>query len=553
MILDSSERIKYYESRGFWGKVTLLDYFKRHVEKYNQTNAVVDPPNKQELVGLVPEKLTYAELDRIVDTVATNLIAAGVKKDDVVIVQLPNIWELAMAYLAIARAGGIISPLPMQWRSHELEYLANLTKANMYISTDSFKNFNYLKMAEDSRQRLPNLRHVISLREFREMTVGQPDQPKLEQVKPSPNDVFTICWTSGTEAEPKGCPMTHNNWIALGTKLAGVARIMEGSIQLCNAPLVNMAAIGVVFNTWLLKGGTIVLHHPFEWDLAYQQIVDEHINMALLVPAVLHMILRHPKVDELDISSLTTVTTGSAQPSIWSFHEFKRKWGIEIVNLYGANEGVFFCSGPDEVPDLEKRTTHLPWWGRLGSKWQYGAGIESKIVDPETRRELVKVGEVGELAYKGPNVISGYFGQEEFSSRAFDSEGFYYTGDLFRIVDDSFVSFFDRKKDIIIRGGSNISAQEVENILQGHPMIRDVAVIAMHDDVLGEKACAYVVTQNNQPLTLYEIVSFMKEKGVGTYKIPERIEIIGEIPRNPVGKILKTMLQNDLKKRMAVG
>jgi len=549
MILDTAERIKYYTETGLWGEETLLDIFRRHVGNYKGKVCMVDPLNKEELVGLKPDRLSYEELDRIVDTVATNLIEKGIQKDDIIIVQLPNIWELAMAYLAIARAGAVISPMAVQWRSRELEYIAKTTNAKMYISTDNFRGFNYLKMVEEVRPKCPNLRHIVSLKEFKEMAGGKIDEARLQKVKPSANDVFTICWTSGTEADPKGCPLTHNNWIAHGKNLAGVSQIKEGAIQMCNAPLVNMSAIGVVYNTWLLRGGTFVLHHPFDWDLAYKQIVEEKVNTVLLVPALLHMILRHPRTNEYDLRSLSAVTTGSTRPSPWSFLEFKKRWGIEIVNLCGGNEGALFCAGPKEVPDLEKRTDHLPWWGKKGGSWEYGKGVESKIVD-ENRKELTEVGAIGELAYKGPNMIPCYFNRPDITEHSFDKEGFYYTGDLFQILEDNFLQFFDRKKDMIIRGGFNISAQEVESILQDHPKIADIAAIAMPDVIMGEKICVYVVPRKDQKVTLEELSSFIAEKGAATYKRPERLEIVDVIPRNPVGKILKTKLREDLAIKM---
>lgn len=167
------------------------------------------------MVGLPPERITYEKLAQAVDAVAASLGELGIQKDDVIVVQLPNIWELAMLYLAVCQVGGVISPLPVQWRAKEFEYVANITKAKAFITVREFKGFKHMQMGKDLQSRLVHLKHIISLEEVREMAKGQGSPEKLKKIKIDANEVFTICWTSGTEAEPKGCPLSHNNWHCL--------------------------------------------------------------------------------------------------------------------------------------------------------------------------------------------------------------------------------------------------------------------------------------------------------------------------------------------------
>ena len=237
---------------------------------------------------------------------------------------------------------------------------------------------------------------------------------------------------------------------------------------------------------------------------------------------------------------------------MWSVQELKRRWGIEFGNIWGMNEGPANLSGPSNMPDMEMRVDHFPQFGKPGSKWATGstAFLEIKVVDLLTGKKLTREGDVGELLYRGPNVIPGYFRSPELTEKSFDSDGFFHTGDLFQIKDNDCIGFFDRTKDIIIRGGFNISAQEVENMLLGHPKIKDVAVVAIPDEILGEKACVYAVVSDDQPLTLEDITAFMKDLGVAVYKLPERLELIDAIPRNPVGKILKNILRDDIRQKM---
>lgn len=201
------------------------------------------------------------------------------------------------------------------------------------------------------------------------------------------------------------------------------------------------------------------------------------------------------------------------------------------------------------------RIDHFPQYGKKGSKWanidsNLRRNIHLKILNPVTKEELTQEGAVGELWYKGPNVIPCYYKIPEVTAKSFDQDGFFNTGDLFQIKDNDCIGFYDRTKDIIIRGGYNISAQEVENMLLGHPKIVDAAAVSMPDDTLGEKLCVYVVLKGEEKLSLEEIKAFMKEKGIAIYKIPERLEITNAIPRNPVGKILKTVLREDIRKKL---
>lgn len=553
MILTSKESIRNWTEKGVWGTKTLIDYFKENVAKSPDAVCLVDPPNKEVLMGLKPERLTFRELDRAVDAVAEGLMAKGIKKDDIIMVQIPNGWELAMLYLAITRAGALISPMPMQWRQSELEHIARMTEARAVITVEGFNNFQHQDMAEKVRGKFPSIKDIIPLAEIRAMSQG-PVTGKLDQVVIDANDVFTLCWSSGTEAEPKGCPLSHNHWLCQGAFQYETAPIEPGYNLITAGPLVNMASLGTVYIPWLMTGGKLVLHHPFDGPTFIMQLMTEAIEYTLLVPAVVNALLKHPKVDQFDMSKMKAITIGSAPPSLWSVLELKRRWGIEFANIWGQNESTGNAAGPKNIPDLEMRLDHFPHYGKPGSKWNNASPLRKhfhlKILDPVTREELTGEGAIGELWYRGPNVISGYYKRPDLTEKAFDQEGFFNTGDLFQIKDNDCIGFFDRTKDIIIRGGFNISAQEVENMILGHPKILDVAAVSMADEALGEKVCVYVVVKGGEQIDLEEIKAFMKEKGIATYKIPERLEMLSDIPRNPVGKILKKALREDIKKKL---
>ena len=551
MILASKEMIQEWTAKGAWEKKTLIDYFKEQVGKDPDKICLVDPPNKEELVGLKPERLTYKDLDKIVDATASSFIKMGIQKDDIIVVQLPNCWELAMLYLAITRAGALTSPLPVQWRATELEYIASLTEAKVFITVEEFHGFKHKEMGEKLQPKLPKLRHIITLEELREMGKGEISD-ELDKVKIDANDIFTLCWTSGTEAQPKGCPLSHNNWYVQAGLQEESAGINPGDNFLTAGPLVNMASVGTVYIQWLMLGGKLVLHHPFNGEILFKQLIDEEINYTLLVPALVNMLLKHPKVDEIDLSNVRAVTIGSASPALWSVQELKSRWDIEFGNIWGQNESTVIISGPFDIPDIEMRIDHFPQFGKPGTEWSSPRSkfIQTKLIDQDTGKELTEVGDVGELHYRGANVIPCYFKRPDITEKSFDREGYFNTGDLFKIQDGNCIGFFERTKDIIIRGGFNISAQEIENMLLGHPGVMDVAAVAIPDETMGEKTCVYVVPKEGEKVDLEDLTSFMKEKGIAVYKLPERLEVIDAIPRNPVGKILKKELREDIKKKL---
>jgi acyl-CoA synthetase (AMP-forming)/AMP-acid ligase II len=537
MILHKPDLIEEYTEKGYWGQKNLLQRFAANLAAYPDREAVVDPPNRDELVGTPAQRLSWAEFGRAVDATAAELARRGFGKDDVLVAQLPNVWELAMLYLAAAKAGGLLSALPMQWRRKDLGYVKDMTEARFYVSAESFHGFDYKALGQELE-----FEHYIGLRELTDIARGEPGQ--VPDVPVAANDIFTLCWTSGTEADPKGCPMSHNNWEYLISLVFTTCGLEKGDRILCVAPLVNMTAVGVNYVPWLAAAGTLVLHHPITPEILLRQLTEERIQYTILVPAMLNMIAKLPNVDQLDLSSIRTITTGSAPPSAWSMQEFKRRWDIDIVNIWGQNEGTSLVAGPADVPELEMRVDHLPWWGKEGVSWPSGIyGVEVKVLGDQDE-ELTEKGAIGELCYRSPGLFAGYFGRPDITEKSFTEEGFFRTGDLFIIQDDRHVGFYDRKKDMVIRGGFNISSVEVENAVLGFDKVQDVAVIPQPDDIMGERVCICVVpADDNDPPTLEEINDYLKEQGVSVYKLPEKIRLIDAIPRNPVGKILKKELR----------
>ena len=554
MYYVSQEQIKEYQEKGVWPKETNLDRLRATAIEHPEKIAIVDPPDKEHLVGLKPERITYKELDRSIDAVATAFLKMGIKKDDIIMVQMPNTWELFLSYFAIWRVGAICTPFAAQWRSRESDYIAGLTDAKAYIVAEEFGGFDYVKLAEEIQRKNPTIEHVITLNQLRGMAKGEIAKEELDKVKQDANEICFIYWTSGTEADPKACPHSHNNLYCEGEMIRWNNALQEGATILAPFPQCNAAAAYANWIPWILTRGTYVLHHPFTPEIFINQLIEEKITWTAAAPSMILYILKHPKVNEFDLKRLKHIGCGSAPPSKFIVDGLFKRWNTKLTNLWGQSECTQMSVGPDEIPDMDLiANSWLPWYGRKGVEWKnpMGRTIETKIIDIETMEEQTKPGQVGELLYKGPNRIARYFRQPERTRASFTEDDFFHTGDNFEIGENNLIRYFDRRKDIIIRGGFNISAQEIEGIVSAHPKVIEAAVVAMPDPILGEKCCVYVVPKAGETVTLEDIKSFVKEQNVAVYKLPERLEVIDKLPRNPAQKILKVALREDVKKKLS--
>ena len=545
---DLAER---YRREGWWDNRTLIGIFMQNAKKNPERTAIIDPPNKEELVSLLPERISYSDAMKRIDRLASYLLGKGVSRGDIIVIQLPNIAELLITYLSAWRIGAAVSPLAVQWRTHELKRVMEVTKSQTYISTD-FKGFDHLAMIRGMTEGITPVRNVLSLAEIREAMQTYEVSKDLEEVSSrlSGDDIAVIQWTSGTEKDPKACPMSHNNWGFLRYFYRPEFKggiLKDGDVVMNPAPLVNMTGIGVGIVPWIMIAGTFVLHQPFDPTIYFRQLIGERVNFTLAVPAIAVAMLKHPDVDKFNLSATKIFLQGSAPPPPWTFVEFKKRWGIESINVWGQNEGTGLFSTKEIIPDLEERARSFPWPGE--GKYDdipFFKPIETRIVDVNTGEELTEPGSIGELCFRSPMTVPSYYKQPDLTNNAYDDHGFFHTGDLFSIVDSNRIAFFDRAKDIIIRGGFNISSAEIEDIAKRDPRVADAAAVPMHDDKLGEKVCMFVVSRDGSAITLEDIKSIMKENDVAIYKWPERVEMIDAIPRNPVGKALK----NELKKRL---
>lgn len=550
MIVSGESKRQAYRDSGWWGDQTLADMFFANAQQHAGRLALVDAPNRADFAFGAPQRLTYAELAAEVERLAGALVAAGIGKDDVIVIQLPNISEFVALYFAAATIGAVVSPVAVQYRSHELATMFDIVQPKAFICGTRMHHADHIGVVR------PLLGDGIRL-----MTVG-PDAPAdaldLSAEPPRPellasyraanpvdaDDVFTICWTSGTTGVPKGVPRSHNHWVGIAPGTYVAARLQDGDVMLNPFPLINMASIGGITMSWLRVAGTMVLHHPFDPQVYLAQIATERPSFTIVPPAVLNMLLQNEALlAKVDLSSLRTIGSGSAPLAPAMVQGFQERLGLPVINIFGSNEGMTLITGPDDVPDPVERASYFP--NGLYLTPFHGSEpaliMQSRLVPPQGGDPIEAEFVPGELQIKGPAVFEGYWQAPEQTAAAFTEDGFFRTGDLFQIEQGGrFLRFVGRCKDLIIRGGVNISPEEIDQLLGGHPLLAEACVFALPDPVLGERIGVAVVPRDGAEVTLDDVTGFLRQADLAVFKLPERLFRFTALPRNVTNKVMRS-------------
>ena len=265
----------------------------------------------------------------------------------------------------------------------------------------------------------------------------------------------------------------------------------------------------------------------------------------------MNMLLNNPAIlDKQDLSSLRCIGCGGAPLSEWMVETFQNKYNLTVQNIFGSNEGATLLSARNEIEDPLLRAKYFPRFGVEGFDWTNPVSklVRTKLVSVETNAEIIEPGQPGELLISGATVFDGYWNAPEANAEVFDEEGFFKTGDLFEISPEDtqmrFYKFCGRCKDLIIRGGMNISPEELDNLLSAHPKMLEVAVTGYDDDILGEKVGVVAVVAEGETISLDEIIEFLRDQQIAKYKMPEDLRLIDALPKNPVGKVLRRELKD---------
>ena len=530
------ERVDQHTRDGFWVNRTITDYLDEAAAATPDKVAFIDPRRQ----------ITYAELRREVDRCAHGLLALGVGPGDVVSFQLPNWIECVVVHFAATRIGAISNPLIPIYREREVGFMVGLAHSKVIVVPSEFRGFDYPRMVDKLRADWPALEHVLVVdgspgqgtRSWAEFMATpweeRGEAAELAELRPDPNEVTLLIFTSGTTGEPKGVMHTHNTMVAANNPLPQRLGITSDSVFHMASTLAHLTGFLYGARLPVQNGATAVLQDV--WDPArFVELVDEHrITYTSAATPFLHDLLAAPNLAEHDVSSLVRFCCMGAPIPRAMVRDARRKLpGLVVLGGWGQTENALVTLGIPGDPDEKLIDTDgYPW-----------PGMRIRVVD-DSGAELPP-GTAGRVQVAGPFLFVGYAERLEMTRALFDGEWFD-TGDLAHIDAEGYLSISGRTKDVIIRGGENIPVAYVENVLYEHPQIQEVAVVGVPDPRLQERACACIVPIAGAELTFDDIKAFLAEKGVAKQYWPERLEIRPELPRTASGKIQKFRLREQI-------
>ncbi|GAC1372639.1 MAG: (2,3-dihydroxybenzoyl)adenylate synthase [Ktedonobacteraceae bacterium] len=521
-----------YRAAGYWEDQPMSACFAELCTRYAEHIALVANG----------EHITYRQLDERAERLALHLLERGLRPLDRFIVQLPNTPEFVYLYLALQKVGAIpIMALAAQ-RYNEIQNFVKLSDAVGYAIPERIGDFSFADLAARVQAEHPTLRHIFitghteqpgwhSLSELLQIPSTLPRE-RLTEIEIDPMQPALFQLSGGTTGVPKLIPRTHNDYIYNSKAAAAINDIHPEDALLVVLPLAHnfpLACPGL--QGFLLHGARTVLSTSTRTGDMLRLIEQEKITHIELVPALLIRLLDDPTLKERDLSSLRIINTGGQklQSEVKVRAEALIK-GCKVQEVFGMAEGLLCYVRLDDPDELRYETAGRP----------VSPGDELRLVDEHGND--VPEGEIGELLVRGPYTLRGYFRTPEHNARTFTPDGFYRSGDLMRRHPSGNYIVEGRKKDLINRGGEKISAEEIENLLLAHPAILNVACVPMPDPTLGERMCAFVMLRPAQTLTLAEVTTFLLQKDIAKFKLPERLEIVSELPLSKVGKILKQEL-----------
>ncbi|WP_282873727.1 medium-chain fatty-acid--CoA ligase, partial [Escherichia coli] len=532
----NEQRRAAYRQQGLWGDASLADYWQQTARAMPDKIAVVDNHGAS---------YTYSALDHAASCLANWMLAKGIESGDRIAFQLPGWCEFTVIYLACLKIGAVSVPLLPSWREAELVWVLNKCQAKMFFAPTLFKQTRPVDLILPLQNQLPQLQQIVGVDKLAPATsslslsqIIADNTPLTTAITTHGDELAAVLFTSGTEGLPKGVMLTHNNILASERAYCARLNLTWQDVFMMPAPLGHATGFLHGVTAPFLIGARSVLLDIFTPDACLALLEQQRCTCMLGATPFVYDLLNLLEKQPADLSALRFFLCGGTTIPKKVARECQQR-GIKLLSVYGSTE-----SSPHAVVNLDDPLSRF-----MHTDGYAAAGVEIKVVDDA--RKTLPPGCEGEEASRGPNVFMGYFDEPELTARALDEEGWYYSGDLCPMDEAGYIKITGRKKDIIVRGGENISSREVEDILLQHPKIHDACVVAMPDERLGERSCAYVVLKApHHSLSLEEVVAFFSRKRVAKYKYPEHIVVIEKLPRTASGKIQKFLLRKDIMRRL---
>ena len=527
---------KRYIANGWWRNVTFGYALDEVAEKYPDNEAFVD--NKV--------RLTFTQLRETINRLAANLVELGIVKGDRVLLQLPNWSEFLFSFYALQKIGVPAVLMLPRHGLREIDHFSCMTKAKAWIMPENYHKTNYIPMIVQALKSNPTLKHIIIVRgrenssfiSFDKLLNGRtPDRkPQIIGNGPETSDVAFIMPTGGTTGLPKAVPRTHNSAICDAWYRTEAREQGKDEICLLSVPLEHNLGLAAMNGT-ILTGGKLVFLDSTKPEDFCETVEKEKVTCAPLVPTLLSRLVNFSNLDNYDLRSLRALYVGGAKTPPDIIRAVHKRMGNIYICAFGMSEGTGCTTRLDDNLDVILNSVGKPCCPH----------DDYRIVDDEGRE--VPVNTEGELIVKGPSIFFGYLNNPEENARAFTKEGYFITGDRAVIDENGYFRITGRSKDIIIRGGENISPADIEVMIREHPKVEDIAVIGIPDEEFGERVCAYIKTKGDTTISLSDITGFLSEQGASVLQLPERVEIIDNIPLTNIGKPDKKALKEDYLRR----
>ena len=526
---------------GLWLDRTLQSCFDETAQRMPEHVAIVAGERR----------ISFADWADEARRVAAGLVRLGVRKGDIVTVQLPNWPELCVLQIALARIGAVIQPMHMVYREREIESMLGFCDSRAVILAGSYQGFDHAAAVAGMRPRLPELAQVITVRAdagggatYESLLASDAGlDAYLEASAIGADDVFYLNFTSGTEGAPKGFLHTHNTLVSVMKRFADMTTqanpASRDDVILANSPMSHSFGHLTTYQV-LLRGVRMVLVERFSPTEILKIIERERVTALSGTPAHIISLLSHPDLPRTDTSSVKSVGVGGAQCPPEVMKDIQRVFGVKSGNMYGMGENIVHTQvSANDPPEVIRETVGKPV-----------PGAELRIFAADRRTEQPTLG-VGEIAYRGPSLFLAYYKNPERTAETRNADGWFFTGDLGFVDEQGYLHLSGRKKDMINRGGTKIFPKEIEDLLHEHPAILRAAVIGMPDARLGERVCACVELKPGATLTLDEVKVFLEGKRVMKHNVPERLEVMAALPQTPTGKVQKEPLVRAVADKLA--
>lgn len=540
------EWVNHYYEKKWWLGIPIGEMLDRTSALY---------PEKEALVA-EGVRLTYGQLKEWTDRAALAFLELGVKKRDRVLLQIPNWAEFVYAYYGLEKIGAVPVFCIPRFSQREMEHFCALTEARAWIVPLRYEKIDYIPLIRFFQSHPFSLRQILvvephetekshipdgtlSFWELLKRTDPEKYPPDyLSSFRPDPEEICHLMPTGGSTGLPKIVPRTHNDFYCNFEYRAKAWQRSPQDITLIATPLAHNMAIEVSMNPTFLTGGKVVLLPSTRPKEILETIEKERITHTILVVAQLQQIVDFPELHRYDLSSLRVIAGAGSHVPAELIKKIDERLRCKFFNVFGMSEGP--CA-QTRYEDPEEVILHTV--GRPICPYD-----EFKVID--AHGQTLSPGEEGELVARGPCIFRGYYKAEEENREAFTADGFFRTGDIARFDERGNLIITGRRKEIIVRGGEKISAREVEELISGHPKVAQVAAVGMPDRILGEKVCAFVQPKGGASLSFDEIVSYLKEKKISVLYLPERVEVVEEMPLTPVGKVDKKRLREVIEGKL---